>query len=106
MRRKNAPIHSIEVQIHKAALVAKRDGIDTLVFGEAADAVYGGLNGLLSQDWTIGQFIERYSFVMPYRVLKNPGDALQTYRDWEREKRRSVAETKTEFRISQGNRRD
>ena len=87
MRRKNAPIHSIEVQIHKAALVAKRDGIDTLVFGEAADAVYGGLNGLLSQDWTIGQFIERYSFVMPYRVLKNPGDALQTYRDWEREGR-------------------
>ena len=43
MLQKGAPIHSIEVQIYKAALQAKADGIDTLVFGEAADAVYGGL---------------------------------------------------------------
>lgn len=38
MRHKKAPIHSIEVQIYKADLQAKADGIDTIIFGEAADA--------------------------------------------------------------------
>lgn len=71
MKNKNAPIHSIEVQLYKAALQAKKDGIDTLIFGEAADAVYGGLSNLLSKDWLIGDFIERYSFAMPYKILKN-----------------------------------
>lgn len=37
MRKKNAPIHSIEVQIYKAVLQAKEDGMDALIFGEAAD---------------------------------------------------------------------
>ena len=37
MRRKGAPIHSIEVQIYKAALQAKADGFDSLIFGESAD---------------------------------------------------------------------
>jgi len=71
MKHKKAPIHSIEVQIYKAALQAKADGIDTLIFGEAADAIYGGLSGLLSQDWTIGEFINRYSLLMPYSVLRD-----------------------------------
>ena len=71
MRHKGAPIHSIEVQIYKAALRAKEDGFDTLIFGEAADAVYGGLSGLLSKHWTVGEFIQRYSFVLPYLGLKD-----------------------------------
>lgn len=71
MREKGAPIHSIEVQIYKALLQAKSDGVEAVVFGEAADAIYGGLSNLLSQDWTIGDFIERYSFLMPYKVLKD-----------------------------------
>ena len=83
MFQKGAPIHSIEVQIYKAALQAKEDGIDTLVFGEAADAVYGGLSGLLSKDWRIGDFIDRYSFVLPYKVLKNPELPIEPYKQWE-----------------------
>lgn len=70
MKHKGAPVHSIEVQIYKACLTAKADGFDTLIFGEAADAVYGGLSGLLSKDWTVGEFIERYSFLLPYMGLK------------------------------------
>ena len=70
MKHKNAPIHSIEVQIFKAALQAKHDGFDKLIFGEGADAVFGGLSSLLSRDYSIGEFIERYSFIMPYKVLK------------------------------------
>jgi hypothetical protein len=83
MLQKGAPIHSIEVQIYKAALQAKKDGIDTLVFGEAADAVYGGLSGLLSKDWRVGEFIQRYSFLLPYLVLKNPELPIEPYKQWE-----------------------
>lgn len=79
MKHKKAPIHSIEVQIYKAALQARADGFDTLIFGEAADAVYGGLSGLLSKDWTIGEFIQRYSFVLPYQVLKKSEMVLEPF---------------------------
>ena len=70
MKHKGAPIHSIEVQIYKAALRALSDGMDTIIFGESADLNYGGLSGLLSKDWTVGEFIDRYSYVKPYHVLK------------------------------------
>lgn len=72
MSHKGAPIHSIEVQIYKAALEAKKDGVDTLIFGESADVNFGGQDGLLSRDWTPCEYMERFSFVMPHLVLKNP----------------------------------
>ncbi len=71
MKHKGAPIHSIEVQIYKAALQAKADGFERLIFGETADLNYGGLSGLLSKDWKVGEFIDRYSYVKPYYVLKD-----------------------------------
>ena len=70
MKHKGAPIHSIEIQIYKAAKKAKEDGYDAIIFGESADLNYGGLSGLLSKDWTIGDFLERYSYVLPYKALK------------------------------------
>ena len=70
MKRKGTPIHSIEIQIYKASLIAKEEGFETLIFGESSDANYGGLNGLLSKDWTIGEFVDRYAYVAPYHVLK------------------------------------
>lgn len=82
MRKKQSPIHSIEIQIYKAALQARDEGIKELVFGEAADAVYGGQSNILSRDWTIGEFIERFSYLMPYRVLKDfeiPVDIIKQY---------------------------
>ncbi|BCI61240.1 asparagine synthase C-terminal domain-containing protein [[Clostridium] leptum] len=79
MKHKGAPFHSIEVQIYKAALKAKSDGVDVLLFGENADIIYGGMNGLLSQDWLIGDFIDRYTYVMPYKVLKQPELILEPF---------------------------
>lgn len=70
MKRKGAPIHSIEVQIYKAAVQAKADGFDTLIFGESADVNFGGQDGLLSKDWTVAEYLERYSYLLPYKVLK------------------------------------
>ena len=84
MLSKGAPIHSIEIQIYKAALQAKTDGFEKLIFGESADCIYGGLNQLLSKDWLFGEFIDRYSFVIPWKVLKKPKLILEPYMEYEK----------------------
>jgi len=71
MRRNGSPIHSITPQIYKAARIAKEAGYEILLFGENADAVFGGLDGLLSQKRNLEEFIARYSYVRPEKVLKN-----------------------------------
>jgi len=72
MRRKGCPIHSIEVQVYKAALQAKKDGIRTLIFGETADIIYGGHSKLLSRDWDLEAFSRRFAFVDTEKVLRHP----------------------------------
>lgn len=72
MRQKGCPIHSLEVQVYKAALQAKADGIKTLIFGETADIIYGGHSKLLSKDWNLEEFSERFSFVDVTKVLRHP----------------------------------
>ena len=83
MKQKGAPIHSIEVQIYKAALQAKKDGCDIFIFGETADCIYGGHSNLLSKDYTFGEFVDRWSFVLPYKVLKNPKLILEPIKKYE-----------------------
>lgn len=83
MKHKGAPIHSIECQIYKAALQAKRDGFDTLIFGESSDVLYGGMSQLLSRDWTFGEFVNRYSYCLPYYVLKEHELVLSPYIEYE-----------------------
>lgn len=90
MRHKGTPCHSIEVQICKAARQALADGCRAIVFGESADIVYGGMSGLLSKDWTIGEFIERYSYVLPYKVLKDAMLVTGPYEKWTRDGRMDV----------------
>lgn len=74
IKRKNAPVHSIEPQLYQAAIQAKKDGIEQLVVGESADLIFGGMDMLLSQDWTVEEFKERYTFTKPENVLKEPVD--------------------------------
>lgn len=83
MQRKGAPIHSIEVQIYKAALKAKAEGFEKLIFGENADVIYGGLTGLYAQDWKMGKFIDRFSYVMPYWVLRDSQMILEPFLKYE-----------------------
>ena len=79
MLNKGAPIHSIETQIHIAAKKVLADGFPKFIFGEIADTVYGGLDGLLSKDWLLGDFVERYSYVLPYKVLREPQMPLEPF---------------------------
>lgn len=81
MKHKGAPIHSIEVQIYKAALKAKQDGFTKFIFGETADIKYGGLNGLLSRDWTLQEYIDRFSYLLPDKVLKETCCDLSPFYD-------------------------
>ena len=71
MRHKNSPIHSIEAQIYIAAKKAIEAGKTKFILGENADIIYGGMNGLLAKDWLYSEFVDRYSYVMPYKVLRN-----------------------------------
>jgi asparagine synthetase B (glutamine-hydrolysing) len=70
MERKRSPLHAIEVALYKAALTAKEDGIDRLIVGNGADSTFGGMDKLLSSDWTYDEFKKRYTFVEPSAVLK------------------------------------
>ena len=78
---KKAPFHSIEVQIYKAALRAKELGYTKLLFGESADIIFGGLDGLLSKDWSFDEFVDRYNYVPINKVLKEPNCILEPYND-------------------------
>lgn len=83
MRYKGAPIHSIEAQIYLAAKKAKEDGAERFIFGENADIIYGGMNGLLAKDWLYAEFVERYTYIMPYRVLREPKMPLAPFHEFE-----------------------
>lgn len=83
MKNKGAPVHSIEVQIYKAALKAKEDGFSKVLYGESADCVFGGHSQILSRDWTIGEFIDRYQYVPPYKVLRDPKYVLDPIKKYE-----------------------
>ena len=74
MKSKCAPVHSIEPQIYAAAVQAKQDGIECMVIGDAADCIFGGLDQLLSRDWTVEEFAERYTFTMPSSCLREYRD--------------------------------
>ena len=74
MRAKAAPVHSIEPQLLQAALKAKADGVEMLVVGESADLIFGGMDKLLAQDWTVDGFKKRYTFLDPVLALREPVD--------------------------------
>ena len=83
MKHKNAPIHSIEAQIYLAAKRAKEQGYTKFILGENADIIYGGMNGLLEKDWLYAEFVDRYTYVMPYKVLRDFIMPLDPYRKFE-----------------------
>lgn len=79
MRAKNAPVHSIEPQLYQAAIQAKTDGVTRLIVGESSDLIFGGMDQLLSKDWTLDAFQQRYTFLDPALVLKEPVDMSYLY---------------------------
>lgn len=79
MHHKFAPVHSIEPQIYKAAEQARRDGVQLMIVGESADLIFGGMDKLISPEWTFDAFVRRYTFLDPALVLKKPVDQSALY---------------------------
>lgn len=84
MQRKCAPVHSIEPQIYKAAKLAQNDGVELMIIGDAADYVFGGMDKLMSKDWTYEAFIERYLSLDPKLVLENPSDITGAFEPYKK----------------------
>ena len=72
MISKGGPVHSIEPQICQGARQAREDGVDLMVIGDGSDYVFGGMDQLLSRDWTVEAFKKRYIYVEPEEILKSP----------------------------------
>lgn len=83
MIHKGAPVHSIETQIYIAAQKVLGDGYEKFIFAENADTIYGGIDSLLSKDWLFGDFVNRYSFVLPYKVLRLSQMLLDPFLEFE-----------------------
>lgn len=79
MLHKSAPVHSIEPQIYYATQMAKRDGVTLMVVGDGSDYVFGGMDGLYSQDWSFDDFVKRYIYVDPKDVLNDPVDMTSEF---------------------------
>jgi asparagine synthetase B (glutamine-hydrolysing) len=84
MLRKRAPLHPVEIGLHKAALRAASDGLTTLIVGNGADSTFGGLDKLLSRDWTFDAFVERYMFLNPRLALPQAVDVRDVFAPWAR----------------------
>jgi len=79
MHYKFAPVHSIEPQIYKAAVIAKQDGVQLMIVGESSDLIFGGMDRLISPKWTFDAFVNRYTFLNPTLVLTNPVDQSELF---------------------------
>lgn len=84
INKKGAPVHSIEPQILAAAKQAKSDGIEMMVIGDAADYVFGGMDGLHAKDWSFDEFVDRYTYLDPKLILNNPVDMTSAFDKYRR----------------------
>ncbi len=82
MAKKWAPVHSIEPQIYKAAIAAKKDGVEMILVGESADLIYGGMDKLITPEWTFDAFAQRYTFLEPSLVLTHPVSQMELFEQY------------------------
>ncbi|MBR1633773.1 MAG: asparagine synthase [Lachnospiraceae bacterium] len=72
MKRKGEPVHPIEPQVYETAIQAKEDGVEMMVAADGSDLVFGGMDLMLSKDWEYDEWIEFFTFLDPFKVLKEP----------------------------------
>lgn len=73
------PPHSIELLLDIALSYAKSLGVSTMCVGESFDLVFGGMDRLLSKDWGFEEFVRRYTFLEPARVLREWVDTREVF---------------------------
>lgn len=85
MKTKCAPVHSIEPQLYKAALIAKKYGDEIIIEGDESDYIFGGMDQLLSKDWQYEDFIKRYIYLNPENILNRPVDITDFFKKYKLE---------------------
>lgn len=83
MRHDGCPVFANEPQVYIVAERMKKDGVHTIIYGDNADMAFGGMDRMLSRDWSFDEWVNRYTFVDPKDVLVSPidmNDVYETYR--------------------------
>ena len=91
MQSKGAPVHSIEPQIYQGAICGLNDEIEIMIIGDGSDYVFGGMDMLLSKDWSFDEFVNRYCYINPKDVLINYSDIKYLF------ERYRIGENKIDF---------
>ena len=79
LEKDGVPFHSIEVQLLKAAEHAKLHGMERIIIGDAADYIFGGMDKILSKDWTFNEFYNRFNYLNPEEVLVDGESVKHVY---------------------------
>lgn len=79
MKHDGCPVFANEPQVYALTKKIQKDGFDTVVIGDNADMAFGGMDRMLSKDWTFDEWVERYTFVSPEKVLVNPASVIDVY---------------------------
>ena len=74
-----SPIVPNEPQAYMLARKMCEDGMQTLIYGDMADIVFGGMDRLLSRDWTYDEWVKRYTFLDAKKVMRDPMDISYIY---------------------------
>lgn len=82
MLHDGCPVFANEPQVYTLAKKMKQDGVEMIIFGDNADMAFGGMDKLLSKEWTYNQWKKRYTFVEPSMVLKKYEDMDKVYRQY------------------------
>jgi len=82
IEKKRSPLHPIEPALYIASKKIKDDGFINILTGCNADGKFGGLDGLLSKDWTLNEFINRYSFLNSKDILRDWYDMSFVYKKY------------------------
>ena len=80
MKVKNNPIHPCEIPVYLCCLKAKELGVKVLFSGWGADTHFGGMDKLLSKDWTLSEFKNRYEYCP--RINENDSHLDNIYNDF------------------------
>lgn len=62
MRVKKLPIHPCEIPVYMCCKKAQELGVQVLFSGWGADTHFGGMDKLMSKEWSIDEFIQRFEY--------------------------------------------
>lgn len=86
MKHDGCPVFANEPQVYILADKIKKDGAEIIIFGDNADMAFGGYDLLLSKDWTYDEWIKRFTFLDPEKVLFETADINGIYEKYRIEK--------------------